>query len=43
MNINQLHDRLIKNANMKKVAGPNAARLRNIIADFNKVRGDKNS
>lgn len=40
MNINQLYSNLVKKANMKKVAGPNAARLRELIADFNRVRKD---
>lgn len=42
MNINQLYSNLVKKANMKKVAGPNAARLRKLITDLNRVRGDKN-
>lgn len=40
MNINQLYSNLVKKANMKKVAGPNAARLRKLIEDFNRVRND---
>ena len=40
MNINQLHDKLVKKANMQKVAGPGAARLRKLIADFNRVRSN---
>ena len=42
MNINQLHDKLVKKANILKIAGHGATKLRNIIADFNKVRDDKN-
>ena len=42
MNIQELHNRLIKKANMQKVAGPGADKLRKIIADINKVRSDKN-
>ena len=33
MNINQLHDKLVKKANMKKVAGPGATKLRKLIAE----------
>ena len=40
MNLNQLHDKLVKKANMQKVAGPGAIKLRNAIADLNRVRSN---
>ena len=40
MNINQLHDKLVKKANMQKVAGLGAIKLRNAIADLNRVRSN---
>ena len=40
MNINQLHERLVKKANMQKVAGPGATKLRNAIAGLNRVRSN---
>ena len=43
MNIQELHNRLIKRASMQKVAGPAAIALRNAIANVNKVRGKRNS
>ena len=41
MNIQELHNRLIKRASMQKVAGPAAIALRNAIANVNKVRGKR--
>ena len=41
MNINQLHDKLVKKANMKKVAGLGAIKLRNAIAGLNRARSNR--
>lgn len=40
MNINQLHNKLVKQANITKVAGPRANDLRRAIVAFNQVRND---
>ena len=40
MNINQLHAKLVKKANMKKVAGYGAIKLRNAIAGLNRARSN---
>ena len=41
MNIQELHNKLVKKASMQKVAGPRADQLRSTIAQINKLRGDK--
>ena len=41
MNIQELHNKLVKHASMQKVAGLGAKQLRDAIAEFNKIRGDK--
>ena len=38
MNINQLHNRLIKKASMQKVAGPKADALRKVLNEFKDMR-----